>query len=150
MATWREQRNARRSISHDMRFTDIHPQQKADMPGDKAGGHSLFVKAGPHEARLAEHGYDWATHNSNHPIPFSASNGEHKVGGDVIGIFSRSVNFAGGVRQGHTFVSDPASGVARATVEGHNTPSSLGAQGQGSGHTFEQRQHQRWAGNGGG
>lgn len=146
MATWREQRRTNWSHAHDPKFTDIHPEQKPAMTGASAGEHALFVMAGEHEASLAQHGYSWATHNSQHPIPFRASVGIFKTGSAAASEFSQAVNFSGGVRQGHTFTSDPASGVGRASVEGQ---AHLATQGQGSGETFRVRQHRRWAGNGG-
>lgn len=99
------------------------------------------------ESAHARHGQLNATHGYQTPGPFTPSNGLHPVGNDHVGVFARSVNMAGGVRQGHAFVSDPASGVARAPIADFSPRYTV--QGQRAGDTFQARQHRRWAGNGG-
>lgn len=101
------------------------------------------------ESSHAKRGQADATRGYQMPGPFTPSNGLHSVGSDHVGVFARSVNMAGGVRQGHTFTSDPASGIARAPIANNHAYDWIKVQGQRSGDTFEMRQHRRWAGRGG-
>jgi hypothetical protein len=98
---------------------------------------------------LAQRGQLEATKGYQAPGPFTPSNGMHSVGQDHIGCFSDAVNRSGGVRQGSTFVSYPADGVARADVVENTGLHGVVVQSQGSGVTFEERQHRRWSGYGG-
>ena len=87
---------------------------------------------------------------------FTPSVGMHSVGADHADSFSDALQYAGGVRQGHMFVSDPAPGAARVGGnpafggnDGNHAYEDIDVQTDGSGETFEERQHSRWAGNGG-
>lgn len=89
-----------------------------------------------------------ATHGMQDPGPFTPSDGMHSTGHDHIYCFEKSVNMSGGVRQGHTFTSETAPGIAAASIE-PTFVDHRSVQDQGSGETFQDRQHKRWANQGG-
>lgn len=97
----------------------------------------------------AINGQAMASRGLQDPEAFQPSAGMHAVGHDHIDVFARSILFSGGVRQGTQFTSDTAPGVASANVDGNDAYDDIDVQDQGEGETFEQRQHSRWAGQGG-
>lgn len=126
-----------------------HSNRDSSQPGGGIDGDEGYASrhASYYESAHAQHGQQTAA-KGNQPIgPFTPSNGCHRIGRDHVSEFARSVNMSGGVRQGQTFTSDPASGVARAPIADYSVKYEV--QGQGSGDTFEARQHRRWAGRGG-
>ena len=145
MTTWRETHENRiesSSVSSEPIRAEHH-----HSPVDTTTGPDAHVYPGTAtaiESHSASVGQLGATHGMQDPEPFTVTDGMHSTGHDHIYCFEKSVNMSGGVRQGHTFTSETATGSACASIE-PVAHSHLEVQGQGSGETFQDRQHKRWA-----
>lgn len=157
MATWEKREHLIVDTFEDNRskgksaigFTAKTAHSDSD-PSNSGGGNGADVyprEATSHEQACARRGQLGAVHGYQELGPFTPTNGMHAIGPDHADCFARSVNMSGGVRQGSTFTSDPASGVARAAVKENNVQ--LHPSSQGSGETFQIREQRRIAGYGG-
>jgi hypothetical protein len=149
MTTWREthERTIKSSSVKDEPIKAEHHHSPVDTTTGPAA--QIYPGTVSHaETHGAATGQLGATHGMQDPGPFTPSDGMHCTGQDHIDCFEKSINMSGGVRQGHTFTSDPAPGVACASIE-PTAASHLDMQNQGSGETFQDRQHKRWANQGG-
>ena len=146
---FRETREA--LVDHTTEPEQVSVQHHATSAADHTTGPGEDIYPGTvthAESAGAVHGQAGATHGHQQLGSFLPSNGMHSVGSDHIGCFSGAIRMSGGVRQGQQFTSDPAPGVARAGVDGF-TPKYEQDPPRGAGKTFEDRQHSRWAGQGG-
>ena len=157
MSTFRDKLNINQGKAASLQDVINHVTHKhtqADQAEGIAGSHEwndysltpADVKQG------ATEGASWASETSikGTGMAFTPSNGLHQVGSDVIGAFNSALHGLGQVKQGPSYVSEAAPGVARASIPdcGCKGPctcdlSNLNAQGQGEGHTFRERQAER-------
>lgn len=147
MATFRENRAHLRPDQGPARITPHQPQM---IPTTGPRTNIYPGLANPAESANARRGQAEATKGFQDLGSFTPTDGLHSVGADHIAEFSQAIRMSGGVRQGAAFVSDPARGVARASVDGfHQNFEQTGDTPRVGGATFEERQHSRWAGHGG-
>ena len=159
MSTFREKLAANKTdIASPQSIDDVHvvhhKHSEADEPNGEAGNHTWNdYSLRPQEVREnATDGTLWATHTSilGTGQEFTVTNGLHSTGADHIDCFNSALQGLGHIKQGPSWASDPASGVARATIAdcGCNGPctcnlSDLSPQTQGAGDTFRERQSRR-------
>ena len=156
MSTFREKLDKTHAKAESLKdVTHVtHKHTQADVPQGVAGAHnwndSSLRPAEVHKGATA--GASWAAEHSisGSGMDFTPSSGMHSVGADHIGAFNSALRGLGQVKQGPSYVSDPASGVARASIDdcGCKGPCTcdlhnLNAQGQGSGRSFRDRQSAR-------
>ena len=136
-----------------LNFTPEHRYTAAvDTPkgGDPAGAQDAVAEVketGSTQSQAARHGASWALQDGvlkGDTMPFTGSVGIFTPGHDVRDAFESALRDSGGVRQGSSWVSDPAPGAARVIVEHTVTLDQLHKQDEGSGRTFETQRHSHW------